>query len=88
MSSIRMYLAARILNFIDFDFVSMVGLFKYSIIRLFQSGALIVITYSSIAILGWLRTSIKILFVALGSVGSTRESSFALEFSSRGICVS
>ena len=56
------YLAARILNFADFDSAVMVGLFKYSIIGLLQSGALIIITVFSIVVLGRLSVSIKIPF--------------------------
>ena len=63
----RMYLAARVLNFADFDLVVMAGLFKYSIIGLFQSGASIIITVFSVAVFGRLSVSIKILFVAFGS---------------------
>ena len=81
----RIYLAARILNFVDSDSIAMVGLFKYSIIGLLQSRASIIIT--SVAVLERLNISIKIPFVAFGSSGSTRESSSAFKFSSRGICV-
>ena len=86
MSSIRMYLATQILNFADSDSVSMVGLFKYSVIRLLQLRVLIVIT-SPVSILGQLTTSTKIPLVALELVGFTRESSLALKLSSRGIFV-
>ena len=81
-----MYLAIRIFNFFDFDSVSLVGIFKYSIIGLLQSGAFIVIT-SPVSVLGRLMISTKIPLVALESLGSIRESSSALEFSFRGICV-
>ena len=50
-SSMKVYLVALILNFADCEFVPTVGLFKYSIIGLFQSGALIVII-SPVSILG------------------------------------
>ena len=86
MSSMRMYLATQILNFADSDSVSMVGLFKYSIIRLLQLRVLIVIT-SPVSILGRLTTSTEIPLIALELVGSTRESSYAFEFSYRGIYI-
>ena len=83
----KIYLATQILSFADSDSVSLVWLFKYSIIGLLQSGVSIVIT-SHVSILGRLRTSTKIPLVALELVGSIQESSSVLEFSSRGICVS
>ena len=84
-SSMRIYLEARILNFADSDSVVMTGFFKYSIIGLLQLGASIIMTIFLVAMLGRLSVSIKIPFVALGSSGSTRESSSAFEFSSQGI---
>ena len=51
----RIYLTAQILNFADFDSVVMVGLFRYSIIGLLQSGASIIIILFSVAVLGRLR---------------------------------
>ena len=83
----RIYLAVQILNFVDFDSVAMVGLFKYSIIGLLQSGVSIIITSSVAAVLGRLRTSTRISLIVLGSLGSIQDSSFALEFFSRGIYV-
>ena len=83
-SSMRIYLAVRILNFADSDSVVMAGFFKYSIIGLLQSGVSIIMTDFSVAVLGRPNVSIKISFVALGSSESTRESSSAFEFSSRG----
>ena len=70
-SSISIYLAARILNFADSDLAIMVGLFRCLIIGLLQSGASIIITVFSVAVLGRLSVSIKMPFVALGSSGST-----------------
>ena len=86
-SSMRIYLAAQILSFAESDSVPTVGLFKYWIIGLLQSGASIIMTDLSVAVLGRLSVSIKIPFVAPGSSASTRESSSAFEFSSRGIWV-
>ena len=84
--SMRVYLAALILNFFDCESVPAIELFKYSIIELFQSRASIVVTSYSSAVLGWLGTSIKIPIVVFGSEGSNQESSSALAFSSREIC--
>ena len=81
----RVYLAPLILNFIDDEFVPAIGLFRYSIIALLQSGALIIITISSSAILGWFKSSTKIPVMALGLKGLSRDNSSALVFSSLGI---
>ena len=86
-SSMNMYLAAQILNFIDFESISIARLFKYSIIGLLQSRASIVIT-SSFVVLGRLSTSTKIPFIAFGSIESTRESLSTLVFFSREIYTS
>ena len=83
----RMYLAAQILSFADSGSVSLVGLFKYSIIGLLQSETSIIITSSVAAVLERLRTSTKIPFVFCGSTESTRESSSTFAFSSWGIYV-
>ena len=58
------YLAAQILNFADSDSAVMVGLFRYSIIGLLQSGALIIIIVFSVAVLGRPSISIKMPLVA------------------------
>ena len=81
----RMYLAALILNFVEDEFVSTIGLFKYSMIGLLKSGASIAIIVSSFAVLGWFKSSTKISTVVFGLEGSSRDNSSALTFFSLGI---
>ena len=83
----RVYMAALILNFADCKFVFVVRLFKYLMIRLLQSKALMVITTGFFVVLGWFKSSTRILVVVFGSKGSSRDNSSALVFSSLGICV-